>query len=127
MKKALLLIIVSLCTVSCDFINTEVSRVMVASGTSDEFALKSVCGVIKLEYVELPFGLKSIGKSAFAGCQSLKEVYCKPKTPPTLGTNAFSRNATERKIYIHAGLIDTYKQAAVWSDYADSFTPADFY
>ena len=47
MKKALLLIIVALCAVSCDFINTEVSRVMVASGTSDEFALKSVCGEIK--------------------------------------------------------------------------------
>lgn len=80
-----------------------------------------------LEMVTLQYNVTTIGKSAFAGCQSLTEVYCKPKTPPTLGTNAFSRNADGRKIYIHSGLIDTYKQAAVWSDYADSFAPADFY
>jgi hypothetical protein len=52
----------------------------------------------------------------------LSAVYCKPTTPPTLGTNVFKNNASDRKIYVPAtdddSVLNAYK--AAWSAYATS-------
>ena len=42
-----------------------------------------------IETVALPNSLTSIGEEAFGGCGSLREVICKPTTPPTYGLFAF--------------------------------------
>jgi hypothetical protein len=52
----------------------------------------------------------------------LSAVYCKPTTPPTLGTTPFENNASTRKIYVPAtdddSVLNAYKEA--WSAYATS-------
>ena len=81
---------------------------------------------IGLEWVTLQYKVAEIGKAAFSNCTNLKEVECKPQTPPTAGTYIFNNTASDLKIYIHVGALDLYRQASGWSDYADAFVPADF-
>ena len=68
----------------------------------------------------------SIGKYAFSNCSALKEVYCKPTTPPTGGDYMFGCNAWGRKIYVPTASVNAYKAAEGWSDYADSIEPYEF-
>ena len=68
----------------------------------------------------------SIGEEAFAYCFALKEVYCKPTTPPTGGSYMFSYNASGRKIYVPTASVDAYKAAEGWSDYASYIEPYNF-
>jgi hypothetical protein len=68
----------------------------------------------------------SIGSYAFIDCTSLKEVYCKPTTPPHVYSYAFSNNASERKIYVPYNSVDKYRAASGWKDYADDIVGYDF-
>ena len=77
-------------------------------------------GCTYLTAVIIPSGVKAIGINAFLDCGNLTEVYCKSTTPPTLGNGAFNTNADDRKIYVPAESVGTYKSAAYWSDYADA-------
>ena len=73
-----------------------------------------------LTNVTIPRGVTSIGDWAFSGCKKLISVYCKPTTPPILkNTNVFNSNTSCRKIYVPAASVDDYKNAAVWTNYAD--------
>ena len=101
---------------------------------SDITALKPFVfkGCNSITRVTIPNYITSIGKSAFKSCKVLKEVYCKPTTPPTadLGGNsswdAFNNNASGRKIYVPAASVDAYKAADGWRDFADSIEPYEF-
>ena len=73
--------------------------------------------------ITLPESLTSIGDGAFSGCNSLSNVYCKPTTPPTLGSSVFSSSAT---IYVPWASVDDYKSASGWSDYAEKIAGYDF-
>ena len=70
--------------------------------------------------------MTEIGTEAFYYCSSLKEVYCKPATPPTANKGvystwyAFDYNASGRKIYVPIGSGNAYKAADGWSRYADA-------
>ena len=73
-----------------------------------------------LTNVTIPRGVTSIGDWAFSGCKKLISVYCKPTTPPILkNTDVFSSITSCRKIYVPAASVDDYKNAAVWTNYAD--------
>jgi hypothetical protein len=64
---------------------------------------------------------------AFDGCTSLKEVYCKATTPPTLNSGSvFDYNASGRKIYVPTASVSAYKSASYWSEYADYIVGYDF-
>lgn len=67
--------------------------------------------------VTIPISVTSIGGRAFERCSSLKSVTVLASTPPTLSYSAFSNNAYNRKIYVPAESINTYKTS--WSDYAN--------
>jgi hypothetical protein len=56
----------------------------------------------------------------------LKEVYCKPTTPPSGGYEMFYNNAYGLKIYIPRASVDAYKAAQYWSDYVAYIEPYDF-
>ena len=77
-------------------------------------------------------GIASIGDYAFEDCKALKEVYCKPTTPPTADNViysswvAFDNNAYDRKICVPTASVDAYKAASGWSKYADSIVPYNF-
>ena len=79
-----------------------------------------------LTSVTIGKGVTSIGNKAFCGCTSLKEVYCKPTTPPTGGSSMFNGNASGRKIYVPRNSVSAYKSASGWSDYASAIVGYDF-
>ena len=91
-----------------------------------ELGLQAFYNCTSLTSVTIPGSVTSIGNLAFAECSSLTSVYCKPITPPTANLYdieewiAFEENATNRKIYVPAESVDTYKAAEGWSNYADS-------
>lgn len=83
-----------------------------------------------LQCVELSEKLATIGRLAFYSCGKLTAVYCRSKTPPSLGELAFNNNVINRKIYVPASdddsIINAYRAADGWSDYADAIEEYDF-
>lgn len=78
-----------------------------------------------LTYVMIGSGVTGIRQSAFDGCSSLKDVYCKPLDPPSVGVNVFSGNASDRKIYVPYTSFNNYIYS--WGvAYEDVFIAYDF-
>ena len=76
-------------------------------------------GCLQLTSIVLPSTITSINNYAFNGCSALASVTVEATTPPTLGTkDVFAGNAADRKIYVPADSVDTYKAADGWSIYA---------
>ena len=68
--------------------------------------------------ITIPNSVTSIDSNAFGGCTSLTSITIEATTPPTLGNDVFANNASERKFYVPAESVDTYKAASGWSTYA---------
>ena len=93
--------------------------------------------VKKIGYASFYFciGLASvtIGKNvvevdgfAFSFCKGLTNIYCKPTTPPALGSGAFDFIADDAKIYVPRASVEAYKAAYGWKDYAAKIAGYDF-
>lgn len=81
-------------------------------------------GCNSLTSVDIPNSVATIKHSAFESCLKLKYVYCKPTTPPALGSSyVFNGNAAGRKIYVPAESVDAYRGAQYWSEYASMIEP----
>lgn len=80
---------------------------------------EAFCACNAMTTIDLPAALESIGELAFSGCSNLATVTCLATTPPTLGENAFRNCADGLQILVPSGSVDAYKQASVWSEYAD--------
>ena len=83
-------------------------------------------GCSGLSSIEIPNSVTSIGDRVFYGCSSLSSVYVKPKTPPTLGSYSFDKNAPDLKIYVPRASLNAYKTASGWRDYASAIVPYDY-
>ena len=80
-----------------------------------------------LEQVTISKNVVSIGKAAFDNCPKLSSVYCKPTTPPTLGSGGvFGHNATDRKIYVPSSSIAVYRVKQYWNNYYSYIVAYDF-
>ncbi len=134
-----------------------ISEIIIPNGVTSigDFAFESCRSLVS---VEIPNSVKSIGKSAFEYCSSLVSivipesvnyidcyafsdnkclttVYCKPTTPPSVGTeyddgdrywSAFTGHAADFKMYVPAASLETYKAKAYWSSYKSAMLPYDF-
>ncbi|MBR4065036.1 MAG: leucine-rich repeat domain-containing protein [Tidjanibacter sp.] len=81
--------------------------------------------------VTIPDSVEMIGTEALNSCLNLKEVYCKPITPPNgISYYTFDRNASGRKIYVPASdddsVVNAYKAAEGWKEYADAIEEYEF-
>ena len=80
-------------------------------------------GCEDLASIEIPAGVTSIGEFAFTGCNNLATVTV--YTPDcTLGDNGFGEH-NELIIYVFSDLVEYYKGADNWSDYASKITGMD--
>ena len=86
-----------------------------------------------LKSIIIPDSVTEIGDYAFSGCSSLKEVFCKPITPPTLvislGDLIFElifRCSSNCKIYVPRQSVEAYKSAQGWKEYANAIVGYDF-
>ena len=79
-----------------------------------------------LTSVTIGDSVTSIGDYVFYDCSSLTSVYCKTTTPPAGGASMFYNNVSDRKIYVPMELIEAYKSASGWSQYADAILGYDF-
>ena len=80
-----------------------------------------------LTSVNIPNSVTKIGDYAFCSCTSLTSVYCKAATPPSLGDSyVFDYNGSGRKIYVPVESVEAYKSATNWSEYADAIVGYDF-
>ena len=80
----------------------------------------------RLTSVTIGDGATTIGDYAFDNCNKLTSVYCKAVTPPAIRFYTFYRNASARKFYVPADVVETYKSASYWEDYADVIVGYDF-
>lgn len=90
-------------------------------------------GCSSLLSIVIPENVGTIGSSAFEGCSSLSSIYVRAATPPTLTKDwlfntakQFDNNAPSRKIYVPIDVVDIYKTAEVWSEYADDIVGYDY-
>ena len=75
----------------------------------------------KLAKVTIGERISSIGEKAFYCCNILQKFYCKATNVPSLGTNAFygeNGYTIGTEIYVPTALVETYKGATNWRDYA---------
>ena len=79
-----------------------------------------------LTSITIPDGVTTIGYSAFYECKRLESVYCKPTTPPSLGSGAFNNNASGRVIYVPAESVSVYTKATYWRNYSYYIVGYDF-
>lgn len=66
--------------------------------------------------VEIPSGVTSIKPNAFSGCSNLKYIIMFSETPPSLEA---SIPTTITAIYVPKSVVNTYKTASGWSNYAN--------
>lgn len=119
---------------SCD----KLADVSIGSGVTEiNYCAFNKCK--SLTTITIPSKVTSIGDRTFEECSVLKEVYCKPTTPPTLGytktyngnvyytsSNVFTNNASGRKIYVPVGSGSAYKGASWWNNYSADIVETTF-
>ena len=84
-----------------------------------EIGYEAFCNCDSLTSVTIGNGVTAIGALAFADCRTLTSVYCMATTPPSLGYDVFWAPPTDFNIYVPMALVEVYKSASGWSDYAD--------
>ena len=73
-----------------------------------------------LTSITLPGSVTTIGEHAFDHCTGLTTIIVESYDPPTIESNAFLNVNTENiTVYVPCGSVNTYKNAAGWSSFAN--------
>lgn len=73
-----------------------------------------------LTSITLPGSVTTIGEYAFDHCTGLTTIIVESYDPPTIESNAFLNVNTENiTVYVPCGSVNTYKNAAGWSSFAN--------
>ena len=87
-------------------------------------------GCSALTSISISHSVTAIGRRAFARCGYLTDVYCKATTPPKLEDSVFRNDTSKFKIYVPKSegstVLEAYKSADVWKEYADIIEEYDF-
>lgn len=75
---------------------------------------------VRMETIDIPTSVTSIGVQAFYDCRILKSVYLRHDTPPTLGGEAFDSCDLNPKIYVPSSRVTKYQSD--WSKYSSLIT-----
>ena len=70
---------------------------------------------VRMQNIEIPASVTSIGKEAFSYCYILDTVTCNGTTAPTLGENVFYDSKELKNIYVPSGSLGSYQSK--WSAY----------
>ena len=76
-----------------------------------------------LTSISLPDSLKSIGRYAFDGCESLASITIKADSVPQLARDAFASLPWDFKIYVAKTHVKLYRKK--WAQYADHIVGSD--
>ena len=80
--------------------------------------------------ITIPDCVTEIGNCAFSCCLSLTSVYCKATPPPNILERIFVFASRNIRIYVPKSegstVLEAYKSAKSWKDYADSIEEYDF-
>ena len=74
-----------------------------------------------LKSVTIPSTVMKIGNNAFAGCSSLKDIYCNMLYPLSLGTGVFTDVPSTCVLHIPVGTLAAYKKAG-WTRQSTGIT-----
>ncbi len=77
-------------------------------------------GCNNLQTVTIGENVQSIPKGAFSNKNNLNKVYMKPLTPPSVYSNSFENNASNRVFILSGCSYDTYYNDSQWSTYRDA-------
>lgn len=76
-------------------------------------------GCKNLASVILPESVEEIDTFAFANCENLTNLICKPTTPPLMGLNIFGNKPNKCAIHVKSRQVKNYKSANGWATYKD--------
>ena len=92
---------------------------------------QTFAGCQSLTNITIPASVVEIEEQVFYSCNAMREVYCKPSTPPSttkrfLDTWESFSGCFDATIYVPMESVEAYKTAEDWSEYADSIVGYDF-
>lgn len=113
---------------SNDYYNKDDLTTQVIIGSNVKTIYDWMFSCVRMQCVEIPASVTSIGKKAFSYCYILDEVKLHQTTPPTLGENAFyecgkdTDNDKLDAIKVPSGSVEAFKNATNWKSYGDIIT-----
>lgn len=71
----------------------------------------------ELMEITIPASVISIGGESFKWCNNLREITVLAQIPPVLGANVFEEVNRNIPLYVPAGSLESYREAAIWNEF----------